>query len=684
MGTRRRGELSASRLRFGVRDVGTFRARMIRLLAFGLVSVLVPLGFLIAGQVEDYRIALGASRTVADVQQIQALIHELQKERGLSVGLLGGDARFRAQLGPQRESTDAQLARLRARADDGLLGAPSVRAALAALDSLAGTRAAVDQGTIDRAGALRYYTDAIAGLNDLDVGTDATADPVLRRGLTALTALGDAKEYTGRERAVLSGVFAARHIGQGDYVLLLDDLAGKQAAFAQFARSATAAQQAALAAAQQSPTARTAAADEAVAVGSDGTALPRQVDPVAWFATMTAYIDRLRQVQTEVGADIDARATALRASAAYRLAWIILLAVLALAAEAWLGISAARSVLGPLARLVREARDLAARRLPEAVERLRRASSDAEGGSDPEPAPAPIALPARAAAEITAVAAALDSVQAAAVALATGQAALRRDTNDSLVNLARRHQNLVRRQLALISRLEAEELDADLLGSLFQLDHLATRMRRNAESLLVLVGHATARRWAEPVSAGDLVRAAMSEVEDYPRVEPAHLDEVRVTGSVAAELAHLLAELLENALNFSPPHAAVKATGHRVAGGYTISIADQGIGMSAQALAAANDRLSAAETFDVAPTRFLGHHVVGQLARRLGAQVTLTSEPGAGTTAVVFIPTALLADRGEPPGAARVGAVLTAFSSGHRRGATAARDPFPSRPTLEP
>ncbi|HLJ98647.1 MAG TPA: ATP-binding protein, partial [Streptosporangiaceae bacterium] len=109
-----------------------------------------------------------------------------------------------------------------------------------------------------------------------------------------------------------------------------------------------------------------------------------------------------------------------------------------------------------------------------------------------------------------------------------------------------------------------------------------------------------------------------------------------------------------------------------------------GIGMSAQALAAANDRLSAAETFDVAPTRLLGHHVVGQLARRLGAQVTLTSEPGAGTTAVVFIPTALLADRGEPPGAARVGAVLTAFSSGHRRGATAARDPFPSRPTLEP
>ena len=673
--------------RFGASRAGTFRVRMIRLLTFALVSVLVPLGFLIAGQVGQYHSALGASRTVAGVQQIQALIHELQKERGLSVGLLGGDARFRAKLGPQRESSDAALAQLRARADEGLAGAADVRAALAPLDSLAATRAAVDQGTIDRAGVLRYYTDAIAALNGLDIGADATADPVLQRGLAALTALGDAKEYTGRERAVLSGVFAARHFGQGDYVLLLDDLAGKQAAFAQFARSATAAQRAELAAAQQSATAQTAAADESVAVGSDGAALPRQVDPLAWFATMTAYIDQLRQVQIEVGTDIDARAAALRASAAHRLVWIILLSLLALGAEAWLGISAARSVLGPLARLVREARDLASRKLPQAVERLRYASQadDGDDGDDAATALAPvsIAVPARAGTEIAAVAAALASVQAAALALATGQAALRRDTNDSLVNLARRHQNLVRRQLALITRLEADELDPDLLGALFELDHLATRMRRNAESLLVLVGHTTARRWAEPVPASDLVRAAMSEVDDFPRVEPAHLDAARVTGAVAAELAHLLAELLENALIFSPPHTAVRVTGRRSDAGYTISIADQGIGMSAAALAAANGKLSAAEPFDVAPTRFLGHHVVGQLARRLGAQVALTSEPGAGTTAVVLIPTELLADDGEPPGATRVGAVLTAFSSGHRRGAQESRDPFPSRSKLE-
>ena len=675
--------------------------RMIRLLAFGLLSVLVPLGFLIAGQVQDYRSALDTSRTVAGVQQIQSLIHELQKERGLSVGLLGGDGRFRLQLVGQRASSDAALGRLRAGLDDGLIGAPAVRAALSPLGSLAATRAAVDQGSIDRTGALRYYTDAIAALNNLDIGGDATADPVLRRGLAALTALGDAKEYTGRERGLLSGVFAARRIGQADYMQLLDDLAGKQAAFAQFAPDATAAQQGELASAQRSAVARTAADDEAVAVGSAGTVLSRQVDPLSWFAAMTSYIDQLRQVQIDIGAEVDARAATLRASAADRLAWIIVLAVLALGAEAWLGFSAARSVLGPLARLVRDADDIASHRLPEAVRRLRYVG-DVEGdvggrigngignGADPEPMAdseslaTAIAVPARAATEIAAVAAALDSVQAAAVALATGQAVLRRDTSDSLVDLARRHQNLVRRQLALISRLEADELDVDLLDSLFQLDHLATRMRRNAESLLVLVGHVAARHWAEPVPATDLVRAAMSEVEDYPRVELVHLDDARVTGAVAAELAHLLAELLENALNFSPPTTPVRVAGRHGGEGYTIEITDRGIGMGTQALAAANSKVSAIETFDVAPTRFLGHHVVGQLARRLGARVTLSSEPGAGTTAVVHIPSAVLADGGVPAGAPRVGAVLTAFSSGHRRGARAARDPYPSRSKPEP
>ena len=665
MATRRHGG------RLHVRP-GTFRAQMVRVLVLALASVLVPLGFLVAGEGRDYDLALNTSRTVAAVQHVQALIHEVQKERGMSVGLLGGDDRFRGQLATQRRSTDAALTSLRAQLGNGLVGAGSVQAALTNLDTLAAVRAAVDHGSIDRAGALAYFTGAIAALNNLGIGDDATSDPVLRRGLAALADLGDAKEYTGRERAVLSGVFAARRITRPDYVLLLDDLAGKQAAMARFSRDATTAQLADLAAAQRSPEAQSAAADEAVAVASDGTALGSQVDPLSWFSAMTTYIDHLRQVQIDVGDQIDARAAALRTAAQDRLVWIALLAVFVFGFDIWLGIRTLRSVVGPLDRLATDAHDLAARRLPLAVNTL------LDGRASDVSTAAPVSVPLHSGSEIAAVAAALDQVRTAALTLATGQAALRRDTNESLVNLARRHQNLVRRQLALISRLEQDELDADLLADLFSLDHLATRMRRNAESLLVLVGQEPTRRWSEPVPVADLVRAAMSEVEDYPRVALGRIDEARFAGATAAELAHLLAELIENSLNFSPPHAAVRVGGWRDGDGYVIEVADRGLGMTASALAAANAKLDGSKSFDVAPTRLLGHHVVGRLAQRLGARVSLESAPNAGTTAAVRLPAALLADAGGLTRPERVGAALAAFSTGHRRGAAATTAPTPA------
>jgi|SRR5947209_14891449 len=176
--------------------VGTFRARMIRILALSLVCALVPLGFLVAADVHGYSAALETSRAVTTEQNIQALIHELQKERGLSVGLLGGDERFRGQLAGQRRLTDSARAALDAQLNNGLPGAATVRAALPSLASLAATRTAVDHGTLNRAGALQYYTDAIAALASLSVGADAATDPMLRDVLATLTALGAAKGYT--------------------------------------------------------------------------------------------------------------------------------------------------------------------------------------------------------------------------------------------------------------------------------------------------------------------------------------------------------------------------------------------------------------------------------------------------------------------------------------------------------
>jgi hypothetical protein len=183
--------------------------------------------------------------------------------------------------------------------------------------------------------------------------------------------------------------------------------------------------------------------------------------------------------------------------------------------------------------------------------------------------------------------------------------------------------------------MERDEADSEQLQKLFGLDHLATRMRRNAESLVVLAGVDTRRQWSSPVPAIDVVRGALGEVEDYERAEITQLDEMSVKGSAVAELTHLIAELLENALNYSPPNRPVEIRGRAHGGGYTLTIADHGVGMPEDELAVANTRLSGHESFTVAPSRYLGHYVVGRQSTRLGLTVSLAPTPTGGTTAII-------------------------------------------------
>jgi hypothetical protein len=219
---------------------------------------------------------------------------------------------------------------------------------------------------------------------------------------------------------------------------------------------------------------------------------------------------------------------------------------------------------------------------------------------------------------------------------------LRRNIADSFVNLGRRNQNLLGRQLDFITELESRETDADTLANLFRLDHLATRMRRNAESLLVLAGIEPPRQWAAPVRLNDVIRAALGEVEDYQRVTVRGVEPATIVGSAAADLAHLLAELIENALVFSPPDQSVDIRGRARPDGYTLAIIDSGLGMPAGDVAAANRRLAGAESFTIAPSKYLGHYVAGNLAARHDIRVGLDNSPGNGITATVDLPPALL------------------------------------------
>ncbi|HSV65031.1 MAG TPA: nitrate- and nitrite sensing domain-containing protein [Mycobacteriales bacterium] len=622
----------------GTVRTSSIRARLARILLLSLTIVLVLLGAMAVQQVRSFRSATSTAGTVSLALRVQDAIHQLQRERGLTNGLLGGEDRFRAQVTSTRTQTDQALAaldqRLTSRQDT---DARRVRDALGRLARLPAVRADVDSGRANRGSTFGFYTDAITALNQLDLGLDRAQDPELRRGLQALYALGDAKELTGQERGFLNGVFAAGRFGAGEYLKFADIRGGKNAGLAAYVRFATADQRGRLDAALRSTAAAKADRLEAVATSSPGR-LVGQVDPVDWWKQMTSVIDQMRTVQRSAGADVTARAGELRSSAARTLLAFLLLATLAVAAEVLLVVGAARSIIGPLGALAREADEVASRRLPEAVAALR--------GPDGEhlPTTVPATASEHADSEIRSVAHALDRVQSAALTLASEQAAIRRNTTESLANLGRRSQNLVRRQLGLISELEREELDPATLANMFELDHLATRMRRNAESLLVLVGRTSPRPSAQPLSVIDAIRAGISEVEEYRRVVLRRVDDALINGSATTEVAHMVAELIENGLSFSPPDLEVEVYGRRTGSGYLLVVVDHGVGMGPDMLARANARLRGDEDFVVAATRFLGHYVVGRLAHRLGAEVQLVPSPVTGVTARVLLPASVLTD----------------------------------------
>ena len=239
--------------------------------------------------------------------------------------------------------------------------------------------------------------------------------------------------------------------------------------------------------------------------------------------------------------------------------------------------------------------------------------------------------------------------------LADAEITRRRFTSDLLVNLARRNQSLLYRQLGLINQLEDQAEDPDALADLFRLDHLATRIRRNAESLLVLSGEEPPRTWGRPVALVDVVRAAIAETEDLDRVVFAVDERLATFGNAVADLTHLVAELVENAVHFSPPEANVIIRTRpylQVAGAHVLTVEDWGVGMRPEDMAAANDLLAAPRDVDLSVSQRLGLHVVARLAQRHGIQVSLTPTPGCGVTAAVVLPPSLFADADAAPGQA--------------------------------
>jgi len=381
------------------------------------------------------------------------------------------------------------------------------------------------------------------------------------------------------------------------------------------------------------PPASTAMVEE-IASGKPATKLAAEgITASSWFSASTLDFDAYRSVEVYLTdsalTDAQGVASSARTDAVVNSAVVLLALIVAFIVAALMARSMSRSTR----RLRNAALEIAELRLPALVDQLSR--------PDPGRIDTRVqAIPINSKDEIGEVARAFDQVHREAVRLAAEQSLLRSNVNAIFTNLSRRNQGLIKRQLTLITEMENSEAEPDQLENLFKMDHLATRMRRNGENLLVLAGEEPGRRWNQPVPLVDVLRAAASEVESYARIELIGIPEIEIRGTAVTDLVHLLAELLENATTFSSPQTKVRVTATRLPDGrVVVEIHDKGIGLTAEDFADINHRLAEPPTVDASVSERMGLFVVGRLADRHGIRIQLRpSGEEAGTTSLVTLP----------------------------------------------
>ncbi|HEY2725131.1 MAG TPA: nitrate- and nitrite sensing domain-containing protein, partial [Pseudonocardiaceae bacterium] len=582
-------------------------------------------------------------RQIVFTQHVSAAVHDLQRERRLAVEVLarGNDAN-RAELRTQGQRVDLGISGLSAPGSNVAdLDNPSKAAYQAAQTSLSGLpalRQAALGGATNPDDALTRYTTMIAGLLGLNRVVLNGSDAAMDRKAAGIDALSVAKEQFSEEHAELLSALYAGTLTPARQAALRNNDARFNAALDEFGEAMPPAQRQIYA-----DTVRGAGVTQgrqllATALEQARQDGPLRIDPVGWDNAATETADRVRQVEStlldRLGADTaslsdEAWHTAIRDACVVALLLVLAVALL---------VVVVRSLLQPLRTLRTGAFEVADSGLPEAVEKLR-----VTDGSVGETVVDPVPVYSRD--EVGQVARAFDTVHLQAVRLAAEQAILRNTVNDIFLNLAGRSQRLVERQLRLIDELENSEQDPEQLASLFQLDHLATRMRRNSENLLVLAGGTLRSVSEHGIAVLDLLRAAVSEIEEYQRVTVRRPPAATVSGPVVNDLVHLVAELLDNATISAPPDAPVTLSSSLTDdGGLLVEITDCGTGLSPTELHEINERLASTPMVDVAVSQHMGLFVVSRLAARHGIRVRLRQQQREfGITASVLLPADLVA-----------------------------------------
>ncbi|SCG65375.1 nitrate- and nitrite sensing domain-containing protein [Micromonospora inositola] len=661
-----RGAVSNHRRnRFDVRVVPHRRRSALRLrdwrMRTKLATVLIvpSVAFLVLAGVQT-RALVGQTTTLSDFaqqvgigRQITLAVDRLQHERDRTAGELaalrragGGAERDAAifELKPLQTASDQALAELR-RAAEPLAHADaawrvSYSEVLEAYDQVIYIRPAVPPAVLGSDTILNNYHRAIGALLHL------LAAPSPRENQRALTdavlryvQLARVKELSSRIRAQLYEAARAGRYELDDQVALTDLRAQQLTALGAFRVAATAGQVRRYDQTSVDPGFVSATRMEERTLPS-GAAPPAVLSAPHWWAASEQRQELLRQLEGEVLDDAvrradDASSGQLRDTLLV-VGGIVAVLLVAVLISLLIGRSIARSM-----RLLRsQALRIAQVELPDALDRLRAVDSPVTGMDVP---PAVV----RSLDEIGELAEAFVAVHRSAVSVAVEQALMRRNVNAMFVNLARRSQVLVERQLELLDDLEREENDPEQLENLFKLDHLAARMRRNDESLLVLAGTESTRRWNRPVGLTAVLLAAGAEIEQYQRVRHDSRPDLHVVGHAVGDLVHLFAELLENATAFSRPDTVVRVSAGAEGPGALVEIADRGLGMSASALAEANALLAEPPAADVAASERMGLFVVSHLGARHRVQIRLQGGQD-GLVAQVRIPAELLAPAPAP------------------------------------
>ena len=635
------------------------RAKVLAVLALPVLVLLVTSAYIAVQSVTQARTAAAVSRVVQVLPDYANAVEALQQERTLSMQTVAGDD-LSGNMDAARRNTESTLNALTT-ATSGLdlsgldsRVAEAIESAANSRSRLSTMREQIDADTIASSALVdSNFTDIISAHNDVPaLVAETLTDRTLASRLTAYGQVATTIERVLRTQPIVLEVLD--HDGaDADEVREMASLFAVADDARETARATT--NNLRLPDIQLSSRSADLTAMQ-LALSSGNELNISTMDSVRWNTLVNTELNILRSTSDELLTSADSRAAALASAAQRESAITIGLTVAATALSIVIALLVSRGIVVPLRRLTSAAGDVR-EELPRLVEQV------AEPGKAPDLSLAEI--PVTSQDEVGRLAAAFNSVNATTIQVARDQAALRGSIAEMFVNVARRDQVLLGRQLAFIDSLERSEEDPATLANLFRLDHLATRMRRNAESLLVLAGIDSGRRLREAMPLSDVVRTASSEIEQYDRVQLDLGADPLMHGFNALAAAHLMAELLENATLFSEPGTPVfvrtaEQNGERDRQ-VIVTITDQGLGMTDDELAEANNTIGSAAATDAIGAQRLGLYVVARLGARLGASVRLSrvSDGGSGTVATVSFPGALFT--AEP---ATLGGGLAAAATG--------------------